>query len=79
MNRQKNNIAVLKKISDKIESIYIFGNLSTYITKIKNGLIYVCLNDGQFHFGNKCNQAGYSKFIGAFTKQEAIDFLEQAQ
>lgn len=44
-----------------------FGSIPKYSYAIMgDGLICLCLNNGQFHYGNGSNIPGYATFIGYF-------------
>ena len=53
-----------------------FNSGRDYVVEMKRKYIYVCLNNGQFHTGNCCNMGGYAKFVGKFSVDEFLEWVE---
>jgi hypothetical protein len=66
----------MQEIVQRIEEIKEFGDVPAYVAEVCNGIVYVCRNNGVFHRGDECDLAGRAVFIGAFTQEQAIEFLE---
>jgi len=62
----------LKEVAQKIEQIKEFGEIPSYSVQACKKYLYVCRNNGQFHKGEANGKPGWAKFLGQFSRDEAV-------
>jgi hypothetical protein len=57
------------------ENCFEFGEIPRFSAESTWKYIYVCWNDGAFHWGDMTNCPGFATYYGRYTKNEIIDFI----
>ena len=65
----------IKDIKNIFDGLTAFGDTPLYCTEIYHRRLYVCRNNGEFHWGDMDGRPGWATFVGKFTRREGLEYL----